>query len=108
MGTHNIETRYKELQEAIEQLVLDLAVALKEKKEIDLEDSAPMTLKKQQFASRIDIPISTWYQYHFNYRIDQDYDAIKYLQDTGKFKINLQEYIEKNDLREEYDSRISE
>lgn len=108
MSTRNIEKRYKELQDAIEELVLDLAVALKEKKDVDLEDSAPMTLKKQRFASKIDIPISTWYQYHFNYRVDEGYRSIKYLQDTGKFKIDIQKYIENNDLREEYDSRISE
>lgn len=106
MPKRQLEENVNETLQVIEKTVLKLAYRITEKKEIPLEEMGTITVKRYIFSEKMEMPLSTWYSYQMNHRINQEYDSVSYVKDAGKFDIDIQYFLEENDLLEKYNERI--
>jgi len=106
MPTRQLEENVKDTLQVIEDTVLKLAYRITEKKDIPVDEMKSITVKRYIFSEKMDMPLSTWYSYQMNHRINREYDSVNYIKDAGKFEIDMKEFLEENELMEDYNERI--
>lgn len=106
MPERQMEIKLPETFEKFEEIVLKIAVRLKRQYEKDTDDLTNFHMKNKIIFKEIDMVKSTWYNYALNYRINSKYDSVKYIKDTGKFEINVKQFLQNNDLMQKYNDRL--